>query len=248
MEEEELQREILQAIRNIASYNENNLSIQEITKPVILKYIDNYPQVVAKKITAETKDEQLLYIKGLIRLYPLTARILDDVFSDEFNKANFTKENFSENVSEWFDITETMRKHFTRMISSIRRISFEELISQLKDEISEFENEKEEHQQERSSLAELQKSKSGIIREIEALKRETEELRTNTSDEELKRQKETLEAEKNALKKKSEENKNQLQKLKAELEKIKKPDNQKFDKALKEFSKVLATMPDDEAD
>lgn len=44
------------------------------------------------------------------------------------------------------------------------------------------------------------------------------------------------------------ENENEIQKPKKELEKIRKSDNQKFDKALKEFSKVLATMPDDEAD
>lgn len=181
-------------------------------------------------------------------IYPFSAKIFDNVFSDEFNKANFRKEDFSEDISEWFDITETMRRHFTRMISAIRKISFDDLDSQLSCEIKDFENEKKECQQERDRLVELKKAKSQILQEIESLKREVEDLRINTSDEELKRQKETLEAEKHSILKKVRENENEIQKLKKELEKIRKPDNQKFDKALKEFSKVLATMPDDEAD
>lgn len=248
MEEELIQNAVLDAIQTIASCTDDDLSLHAIAKPKILDYIDRYHQTVAKIITGFQKEKQLEYIKGLVMFYPVSAKILDDIFNDEFNKANFGNEDFSENISEWFDITETMQKHFRRMISSMRKVSFDSLNSQLIDEIQDYEAERKEQKKERDRLIELQKEKYGIIRELDGLKREIEELRSNTSDEELKRRKEELQAERNSIVKKSKENEEELNRLKEELENIGNPDNQKFNKALKELSKVIATLPDDEAD
>lgn len=78
--EEELQQEILKAIKNVALCTEDFPSIQAFAKPAILKYIDNYSQIIAKKITGQEKSEQLEYIKDLVMIYPFSAKIIDNVF------------------------------------------------------------------------------------------------------------------------------------------------------------------------
>lgn len=245
MGQEEIQKAILDALKNIAANDGKEGSIQEIAKSNILRYLDEYHQIVAQLILKKEKSEHMDLIKGLVHIYPLSANILDDIFSNEYNNHEYSEEELS-SISEWFDISEVMLGHFRRMITKIRKIDFSDINSELKDEIESYSDQRNEQLKEREELQQLREEKKSIINEIEKLRSEVESLKKETNDSELNIQKTKLQNEKNQLLKKNKDNTAEIKKLKTELEKIKKPDDNKFNEALKAFSKAMSALPDDE--
>lgn len=205
--------------------------------------VEGRAQIIADKILADSENT-VNYINGLVRIYPLSERIL---------KAVMDSRRVQLKLTEWFDVSETIQNMIMEIINSFAPNSFDKE----KDDISYNLNElKKRKEQDETRLAELKslreelskskKDNNAIHEEVERLQAEVDELKKEWSEDAINKKKEDLLKEKKELEKKQKNGEQTLKKLNEDIVKYQNNnDNSKFVKAAKALSEAVKQFPED---
>ncbi len=194
-------------------------------------------------ICNSNEDKMITYIKGLIKIYPFSDKILQDVL---LNKNGV--ESMKENLSDWMDVSGTMEKAFNKFSTICNMDNIKKAESTIQGKIEELNKQKERFDKEYKNLNEIKKKQNDLYNEVQELEIKCAEMRKKYSEDNLKRQRAEKEKEIKALESNKRKAEDELKKLNKRLKKAKLDNNPEYEKAMKALNEAIQKLPGDEVD
>ncbi len=183
--------------------------------------------------TAET--ERFSVLQHLIRLYPLTAEIIEELVVN-----NKELQNDKDNFTRWFDVSEVMLKSSRKFLTLFS--TSQNTNTQLEKIVENLQKKREELSQKILEEKKLQASAESLHSEVAELEREFAQLQEEWSEESLNAKKQNLLKETKKIREKQELLQQQLNGMNDDLEKFKNKRNTNFEKALKALGDALSAI------
>lgn len=226
--------------------NENYFSniAEDKEKLFELLYFFQEEQAIAllNKIKELEADDISLVFNNLMRLYPLSDRIIVNMIDDDLSNV--------QNAINSYDRSKSIIKSISYFIQKIRMDNGNapRVIEDYKKQISELEKEQNKSKEQIEELKQIERKRNKLLQEVEQLKAEYEQLKASYTKEALEQQQIELTNKLNkmkALKAKYEEDANLLKSIENDLKKVRNG-NQNFKKSLNQLSEVVKNLPDSE--
>lgn len=201
--------------------------------------------IIADKIREEHEKDWKIYIKGVIKMYPLSDQILSS-FTEHYRVSDM-----KEDIINWFDTSEVIMETVNKLTSVLAEINdFEKEKSELEEQMAELTEKMARLETSRKALHEKEekcRESKGICEDLERKIKTLNEQLEEYSDDSIDRKTREVEKLINQKDKQQKKYNETLSKYNKELEKYEGSDSD-FDKAMDAFGKLVKVLPKDEAD
>lgn len=201
--------------------------------------------IIADKIREEHEKDWKIYIKGVIKMYPLSDQILSS-FTEHYRVSDMKGD-----IINWFDTSEVIMETVNKLTSVLAEINdFEKEKSELEEQMAELTEKMARLETSRKTLHEKEekcRESKGICEDLERKIKTLNEQLEEYSDDSIDRKTREVEKLINQKDKQQKKYNETLSKYNKELEKYEGSDSD-FDKAMDAFGKLVKVLPKDEAD
>ena len=205
-------------------------------------YYKENPEYAADVICRD-KEKLTVYMKGLIKLYPMSSSLIERVFLKGLDISNSA--DWEKNLSEWFDVSRVMQRSFAKFMSICNISSIRKSEETLQADIDELNEKKEKLTEDMKRLDEMKQRNRKLRMEVDKLRQECDELKENYSEEKLKIDKANLINEMRKINEGKEKYINEIDELREEINKAKTEERPEFTEAMSALEQVMRYLSPD---